>query len=63
MSSTPGPPDTSADMREGPHPDPASARSGRTGWIVVTAVLRVLAGLAQLVQGFVVHGGELETPF
>lgn len=28
-------------------------RSGRTGWIVFAAVLLFLAGLAQLVQGFV----------
>jgi hypothetical protein len=52
MSSIPGTPDTSSDMPDRVHPGPAPARSGWTGWIVFAAVLLFLAGLAQLVQGF-----------
>jgi len=59
MSSIPGTPVTSADtsQRDRGHPDPASATSGWTGWIVSAAVLLFLA-----VIYVVVHGGELETP-
>src|SRR3954466_15265779 len=53
MSSIPGTPDTSSDMPDRVHPGPAPARIGWTGWIVFAAVLLFLAGLAQLVQGFV----------
>jgi hypothetical protein len=51
MSSIPGTPDSA--QRDRVHPAPASAGSGWTGWIVFAAVLLFLAGLAQLVQGFV----------
>ena len=51
MSGIPGTQDTS--QRDRVHPGPASSGSGWTGWIVFAAVLLFLAGLAQLVQGFV----------
>jgi hypothetical protein len=51
MSSTPGTPDTS--QRDLVPPGGASSRSGWTGWIVFAAVLLFLAGLGQLLQGFV----------
>jgi hypothetical protein len=61
MSSMPGTsntstPDTSAPdtaQRDLVHPGAASAGSGWTGWIVFAAALLFLAGLAQLLQGFV----------
>jgi hypothetical protein len=51
MSVMPGTSDTS--QRDLVQPGRPSARSGWTGWIVFAAALLFLAGVAQLVQGFV----------
>lgn len=57
MSSMRGTPDTSQRDRVRPGGEPggtrATGRSVWTGWIVFAAVLLLLAGLAQLLEGFV----------